>query len=319
MNQRQLPHAPARFVFLCTAVVAVLLAAAPAHAYYSEGILTGSTSGKFSASITVDGSLNDWQPLGGPSTQMDRANQLWIPTISGVGYWIEDGVGYRGKVGPGRGAQDFDHEAGYMACTTDYLHLALVSGSDQWGSAASSSVPGDIFFDLDEDLKWDIAVATTDRQCGAVTIKAGKVYAPKPEYEDGTWWKNPDQFPSSSPSQVQEYKVEEIYDLGEGFIYTNATPHDDTRHPGHDRSPLDHNVVELSLPWDELAGACLQTDVLITAHWTQTCGNDLLQLVASCHGSESPGGVIPEPATLLLSILGLLGVTGARHYRKRIT
>ena len=201
-----------------------------AHAHYSEGILSGSTPGSFATDITIDGSLADWQVswiINGLTPQVDRANSDWLPEAAGVSYWIEDGIGSQGHVGPGYGGQNYDYEAAYMGAAADSLDLAIAVGTEQAGNLMYSGTnrvkPGDIFFDLNADLKWDFAIAAADQE----HVTAGRAYKPKDKYIDKEWWTNPTDYTGSKPARIRGNRVEEMFDLGAAFIYTNAGTEDD--------------------------------------------------------------------------------------------
>ena len=283
-----------------------------AHADYSEGVWTGSTSGHFTAGITVDGSLTDWQTswiVNGLTPQVDRSNSDWLPQASGVCYWIEDGVGSpHGRVGPGYGGQNFDHEAAYMGATGHSLELAIVTGGEQAGnygwSYGTRYDSGDIFFDLNADSQWDFAVAAANHN----GLSAGHVYRPTDGFVGGQWWTNCTDFSISSPSQMDGCRVEEIFDLGSDFIYTNAVTCDDNRLAGQCYHPYDHNVIELSIPFGQLYDSGFQVGSLVQMHFTQTCGNDIIEMDCS---------VIPEPATLTLLSSGLIGLIYVKRRRRR--
>ena len=282
-------------------LLVLVLHAGAAKAYFVEGALLGQTSGRLTTPITVDGYLDEWQLEGGfPPSVADRANSDWIPGISGVSYWIEDGVGCKGYVGPGYGGQDFDQEAAYAACTPGHLYLALVTGTNSTGEGRED--PGDVFLDLDRDGNYDLGVATTDHRW----IDAGKVYGPRPSYVNGRWWKYPD-IPSSAPSQVHPYRSMELYDLGASFAYRN-----DMR--GYcDPDAYDHNVIEFYLPFADMG---IRHGPQIDIHWTGTCGNDLTFFTLDCGELGNPPEVIPEPGTLALGAIAL-GAIGLRYRRGR--
>jgi hypothetical protein len=64
----------------------------------------------------------------------------------------------------------------------------------------------------------------------------------------------------------------------------------------------------MSISFD-ISALNMKPEYLIGLHWTMSCGNDVIE------GAFDPG-IVPEPSTVILLGLGLLGVVGIG--RKRI-
>jgi len=301
-------------------VVAMLMATA-AVADPSEGILTGKTSGDFDSTIAIDGSLGDWEVywLGQAlAPEVDRPNSEWLPSIPGVSYWIEDGVGKKGRVGPGYGGQNYDLEAAYLGIAQNDLYGAIVTGGEQAGNRGNRSkwyYPGDIFFDMNNDNRWDFALGASDHG----DIHAGRLYRPKAKYASETWWTKTTAFSSSKPAWLRSSRVEEFLDLDDDFIYTNAVYSDDDLRPSGSYRAADHNIIEFTLPWDILGLNGINYGGEMLMHFTQTCGNDVLEIEHVGPRSEtpgSPGPVVPEPATIALLGCGIAGLIALKRFKR---
>jgi len=277
--------------------IMLIMFSTAANALPSEGMTVGRTSGVFDGRIAVDGVLDDWGVTALSPPLSDRPNADWLPSVAGVCYWIEDGVGCGGYVGPGGGGQNYDHEAGFMGINSDYLNLALVTDTEQ---NASCTTPGDVFFDINADYVPDFAVATTNHHKKfAEDVIAGGLYVPSSGYETN-WWTNAG-ISSSSPARIRPDnfyvdRVTRVVDLGMDFIYHRVNN--------------DHNVIEMVVPWYLPPGTLPD---LVTVQFTQTCGNDLLRFTC-----EPPGGgeEIPEPATVILLGSGPIALGFYRRRRK---
>ena len=277
---------------------------AVSYADYGENprILSGRTDGSFSTAILVDGLLDDWGTawvIAGLPAEVDRLNSEWLPGAAGTCYWIEDGVGPKGRVGPGRGGQNFDHEAAYIGADLASLNIAIVTGTEQAGNKGGYHT-GDIFLDIDDNDQWDIAVATHDHG----SLVAGSVYAPTPEYADGVWWTHGTDFPGSAPARIRGARVVEMFALDSAFIYTNPIELDDPRGTCGPFEPDDHNVIELSVLWSQLAAYDLEAGTRMAMYFTMTCGNDVIAMDCDLP-SDDKGPRVPEPATVLLTASGL--------------
>lgn len=302
-------------LFVTTSLLLVIAFTGVTRADYYEGILTGSNIGSFNGNISVDGSIADWDVYWvsqGLGAEVNRPNSEWQSGLAGVSWWVEDGIGDNGRVTPGRGGQNYDHEAAYLGIDSAGFYGAIVTGSEQAGNHASGSNwydSGDVFFDIDADSDWDFALAASDHN----GLTAGHLYKPKAKYTNKRWWTKAKAFPISTPAQLRSRKVESFFDLGSDFIYTNAVTTDDNRGPGDPYVAADHNVLEFVIPWDILTAYDIQYNGNMLMHFTQTCGNDIIELQHASLPSGGPPHVIPEPATIALLACGIAGLIARKR------
>jgi hypothetical protein len=244
--------------------------------------------------ITVDGHAGDWGISLGAGTSAD-----WVPYAGIQGYWdwgngedyISGGGGY---LDPGWGGQSFDAEALYFTYDDEWAYFAVATGFPP--SGLSHNDPGDIAIDIGCDSTWDFGIETT----GNDHHKKGGLYA-----TDNWDWTTP----SNSISFPSELKcsADKVWSMpcGNNLIYTTCSTN------GHYFIEAKVPIENLNLPDDE----CTR----LKAHWTMSCGNDAVETncMTYCPPTpETPGDVIPEPATCTLLGSGFLAALALR-VRKR--
>lgn len=244
------------------------------------GLLSFSLRDACAFTITVDGRLDEWGVTPGY-----YGASTWTP-YSGINYAIEDTAPGVNEVGPGFGGQQFDVEAMYLTSDATNIYYAIVTGFPFGG--AEGYVAGDIGFDIGANNSYDYGISVLNRN----GLTAGTLYKTN-SWANGLWSiKDPLSNPTyitSTDSSFTPIPGELIYNQlwvglgGGGSPYYNG----------------DHYVIEGYLP-NVYAGD------LVRMHWAMSCSNDYLNL------DVTP---TPEPTTLSLLGLGLLGLAGLRKRR----
>jgi len=223
------------------------------------------------ATITVNGFLDDWGVTPGAFGASD-----WVPD-NGAIYTEEDtNINY---VGPGYGGQKFDAEAIYCKKENGFINVAIVTGHPAGG--ASGEHPGDIFFNFGVGMQYGLQ--TTG-------VNAGRLYK-NPLWNIGS----PFAVAGESTMKPGAYEDRGLTDFVYLHTYTGCGDSND------------HWVMEMKIPESYFGGDWMYGGFI---HWTQTCGNDAIDL-------EIPG-TIPEPATMALFGIGLAGLLRVRRKKRQI-
>ncbi|MEJ2694145.1 MAG: PEP-CTERM sorting domain-containing protein [Candidatus Thiodiazotropha sp.] len=214
------------------------------------------------------------------------AMTLSLPLNAGaLGFWAadgwsvldaEDGVSAGGYVGPGFGGQEFDAEYLFYKVEENLLSVGLQTGFDLSDGS---------HHDEDFDYAIDFGLVTKDRWYHDVGVGTGNQDAAG--LYEVSQWNNNIIYSSSSPYGMDEGTLlAALVDSSEG----EALLADGLSY---------YRTATIDL-------AALGFDVKsFTAHWTMSCGNDVVE------GSAD----VPEPNALLLMAIGLLGLLGGRRLR----
>ncbi len=204
----------------------------------------------------------------------------WDPN-AGVYNIVDDwnGTPSNGYLDPGYGGQACDVEAIYFDNDETYAYLAIVTG---YGGAGR----GDIGIDTNEDGFYEYALRVSDSKVYSLDIPS--------DWDNVTFLAHAESNP---------YKINDISSpkgMAE-FIYSDAYT---------DVNGVNHYILEakIALDWLGLDAGWGNPITPILIHWTMSCGNDSLLLKADVNP-------VPEPASLLLVAMGLLGL-GGRRYKK---
>lgn len=241
--------------------------------------------------ITADGNLADWG-----LHRNGNAND-WAPDTAVVPspnqFVVDDQTGGRSAyLTPGYGGQDYDAEALYISKNSDFLYIALITGlSPTTQNSGGNYGPGDFAIDFGQDGSFEFGIQTTGTD-------AGKVYKVS-AWDYGLWDVN-NQYINTSGKPADQAHPTSIRTgtlVGEGVLsYKNEYFADMGIYTGDK-----HYVIEAAIPLSAFVGYSGKFDV----HWTMNCANDSI--------SADPDLTIPEPGTLALLPLGLLGLATLRR------
>jgi hypothetical protein len=248
----------------------------------------------FTINAADGGNLSDWGVT--PSSNSTTAD--WEP-YPGIFHEIEDYVGPGGQVYPGWGGQQFDAEALYLNWSDTTVYLALVTGFPKDTVCGSDYSAGDIAIDFGVDNIYEYGIEIGGHKDGHYDGKNG---TPGVVYKNITWQVD-GAFGGVSNPLYMECGTYTGYGAGSNFIYTLAY--------NNSGSDYDHYVVEMAIPRLAFGG---DWNDYMRVHWTQSCGNDNINLITAC---RPPPPVVPEPMSLSLLGLGLLGVIGQGIRRRK--
>lgn len=226
-----------------------------------------------------------------------------LPLNAGVlGHWAADGwslldaedsVGNGGYVGPGWGGQSFDAEYLFYKQEGNLLSIGVQSGFDL---VAGEQVYGDReYFSGDLALAFnggaydhavDFGWETKDYDGDYVTAAADAA-----GLYSVTSWNNDIYFTVSSPFAMESGS------FLSGISTTSGS------------AALADGVSFYRTATIDLASLGFDVNSF-SAHWTMSCGNDMVE------GSADVTTSVPEPGALLLMAGGLLGLFGGRRLRR---
>jgi hypothetical protein len=198
----------------------------------------------------------------------------WIPSSPSVN-WIEEDNWGSGHPNFPSGGEIYDAEALYCDFTGGMAYVALVTSFPS--SGYMYCYPGDIGIDLDRDGIYEYGLKTTGPLQGGF-------------FANPTWTKATT-YPSSGPARIIGGTLLDVQPLVyfETEIMENGFP---------------THIIEGRFDWSALGSPSQPFNL----HWTESCGNDMLNLTVS---------PVPEPGTLLLLGPGCAALCGLSWRRRR--
>jgi hypothetical protein len=237
-------------------------------------------------------------------------------------FYTDGDTGDNDFVDPGWGGQEYDVEKIGIYIEDSVLYFGLQTGFEI-NYKEDYEYPGDIAIDIGSDGTYEFAIRFSDDGSNSLFLDKNDVgtnnqFAASLDIfsidGDSVWDRDYDGFidTDENPQPFKLYDGTKLASSTISAIYS--------REGGVSYDPY-RNTLEAAINFDTLTARLATLDQTITdstditIHWTMSCGNDYLDNVLT-YTPETPNNPTPEPATLLLFGMGLLGA-GAYGRKKQ--
>lgn len=255
--------------------------------------------------LVIDGDLSDW------GIHRTGRSSDWTPNSSVPAFSIEDQ--HSSYLSPGFGGQAYDAEAMYVSWDTSMMYIAIATGHSPLtpdNPSANSYGAGDIAIDFGRNGSWDYGI----EMLGSRSTAKGHVYSDV-NWGLGLWKSNGAWTGYYNPSDPRSLALADTAnptsilsgkDRGIGEVaYTTSGQNN----IGAWINDL-HYFYEVAVPLSAF-GSNWVTGNTFDLHWSQNCANDSILV------DPKVAITVPEPGTLALLPLGILGLLAIR--RKEIS